>query len=126
MKLHPANTRHYQTVTAYDADSVSINAVRFTHSLLVMPESAPVAWPVENFEALQSSHFDAIAALSPDVVILGTGARQRFVHPRLVAGLAARGVGVESMDAQAACRTYNLLMQEGRKVVLALILDRAA
>ena len=63
-----------------------------------------------------------IAALLPDVVILGTGQRQKFVHPRLMQSLNAKRIGVECMDNQAACRTYNILMAEGRKVALALIL----
>jgi uncharacterized protein len=72
---------------------------------------------------LKAEHFEAIAADKPDVVILGTGERQRFVHPRLVASLSALRIGVESMDSHAACRTYNILMGEGRKVTLALIID---
>ena len=60
------------------------------------------------------------------MVILGTGPRQRFVHPRLIAALTARRIGVETMDNPAACRTYNILMAEGRRVALALILDAPA
>jgi uncharacterized protein len=122
MKLHSTPTQHYQTVTAYDDEGVEINAVRFAHSLFVMPEQAPQSWPPARFEELNAEHFSQIEAAEPDVVILGTGARQRFVHPRLVAALTARHVGVECMDSQAACRTYNILMTEGRRVALALIL----
>ena len=123
MKLHSSSTQQYQTVTGYDDSGVEINAERFNYSLLVMPEVAPRAWPVENFAALSAEHFEQIAQDGPDVVILGTGARQRFVHPRLIASLSSRHVGVESMDSKAACRTYNVLMGEGRKVTLALIID---
>jgi uncharacterized protein len=123
MKLHTTVTRQYQTVTAYDDAAVEINAVRFVHSLLVLPEAAPVAWPVESFDALSLAHFDQINATAPDVVILGTGRRQRFVHPKLTAILTARRIGVECMDNHAACRTYNILMAEGRKVALALIIE---
>jgi uncharacterized protein len=126
MKLHHTSTQQYQTVTAYDDTGVEINAVRFAHSLIVLPEVAPVAWPVTSFDALSIEHFEQIDASKPDVVILGTGERQRFVHPRLIAPLTARRVGVESMDNQAACRTYNILMAEGRKVALALIFDAPA
>jgi uncharacterized protein len=122
MKLHSSSTTQYQTVTGYFEGGVEINAAPFDYSLTVMPETAPRPWPVARFEDLAEAHFEAIAAESPDVVILGTGERQRFVHPRLVASLSARRVGVECMDNQAACRTYNILMGEGRKVVLALIL----
>jgi len=125
MKLHSNPTQHYQTVTGYDETGVEINAVRFRYSLVVTPETPPAPWAVASFEALAPEHFAAIDALTPDVVIVGTGARQRFVHPRLVAQLTDRRVGVECMDNQAACRTYNILMAEGRKVALALIIADA-
>ena len=125
MKLHSDNTQQYQTVTGYDASGVEINAERFNYSLIVMPETPPRAWNVARFEDLTSEHFEQIALDAPDVVILGTGERQRFVHPRLIASLTSRRTGVESMDSQAACRTYNVLMGEGRKVTLALIINPA-
>ena len=74
------------------------------------------------FEDLSAEHFERIAADKPDVVILGTGERQRFIHPRLIASLSELRIGVECMDNQAACRTYNILMGEGRKVTLALVI----
>jgi uncharacterized protein len=123
MKLHSTATQHYQTVTAYDDTGVEINAVRFTHSLIVLPEVAPATWPPGSFDALSTEHFAQLDAIKPDVVILGTGKRQRFVHPRLAAALTAKRIGVECMDNQAACRTYNILMAEGRKVALALIFE---
>ena len=123
MKLHATTTQQYQTVTAYDDAGIEINAVRFSHSLLVLPETAPMDWAVVSFDALAQEHFDQIQACSPDVVILGTGQRQRFVHPRLINGLTTLRIGVECMDNQAACRTYNILMAEGRKVALALIIN---
>lgn len=123
MKLHNTQNRHYQTVTAYDQGSVEINAITFKHSLLVLPELAPLAWPVTQFAALSEEHFKTIAAFHPDVVILGTGTKQNFVHPKLTVCLTHQQIGVECMDSQAACRTYNILMAEGRKVALALIID---
>lgn len=122
MKLHSDNNRHLQTVTAYDAGGVEINAQRFETSLTVLPEVAPRPWDVASFEDLRAEHFEQIAEDAPDVVILGTGERQRFVHPRLIQSLSSKRIGVECMDSQAACRTYNILMGEGRKVTLALIL----
>ena len=126
MKLHSTSTQQYQTVTGYDDSGVEINGQRHVASLLVLPESAPVAWPVAAFAALTEGDFERIGATDPDVVILGTGARQHFVHPRLCAPLTARRIGVEAMDNQAACRTYNILMAEGRKVALALIIETPA
>jgi uncharacterized protein len=125
MKLHSSSTQQYQTVTGYDASGVEINAKRYDYSLLVMPETPPRAWDVARFEDLAPEHFEAIAKDAPDVVILGTGERQRFVHPRLVAALSQLRIGVECMDSHAACRTYNILMGEGRKATLALIIDGA-
>ncbi len=123
MKLHTTQTQQYQTVTAYDDRGVQINTTRYEHSLLVLPETAPVIWPVSSFEAITAEHFAHIDSTCPDVVILGTGLRQHFVHPKLTTVLTARRIGLECMDNQAACRTYNILMAEGRKVVLALIFN---
>lgn len=125
MKLHHTVTQQYQTITAYDRDAVEINLKRFTNSLIVLPEVAPSGWPVTSFDALTTEHFDHIGAYRPDVVILGTGTRQRFVHPSLTIGLTGARIGVECMDNQAACRTYNILMAEGRKVALALIFEES-
>lgn len=122
MKLHATTTQQYQTITGYEEDWVEINAVRWGQSLIVMPESAPVVWPVASFESLRADDFAALEATEPDLVILGTGLKQRFIAPGLIGSLLSRRIGVECMDNQAACRTYNILMAEGRKVALALIL----
>ncbi|MTW11519.1 hypothetical protein GM658_13015 [Pseudoduganella eburnea] len=124
MKLHSSTTGQYQTVSGYFDGGVEINGQPFAHSLLVLPESAPRAWPVAKFEELTVEHFEQLLAESPDVVILGTGERQRFVHPRLTAPLIGKQIGVECMDTNAACRTYNILMGEGRKALLALIIEK--
>ena len=122
MKLHATTTQQYQTVTGYEADWIEINAIRFAHSLIVLPESAPVHWQVKAFESLSKLDFAPLVAAAPDLVILGTGPRQRFVAPGLISDLLSRRIGVECMDNQAACRTYNILMAEGRKAALALII----
>ena len=122
MKLHTTPTQQYQTVTGYDRDWVELNSIRYQHSLIVMPEMLPVPWAASDFDTLKAEHFAPFEAWAPDVVIIGTGQRQRFVPPSLLVSLIARRIGVESMDNQAACRTYNILMAEGRKVALAVIL----
>lgn len=122
MKLHSTATQQYQTVTAYDATGIEINAIHFSHSLIVLPEKQPMNWDVTVFEELKAGDFDPINQQDPDVVILGTGDKQRFIHPRLITALTQRRIGVECMDNHAACRTYNILMTEGRKVALALIM----
>lgn len=125
MKLHATPTQQYQTVTAYDDSGVDINLSRYRNSLVVMPEMPPFDWAVTSFEALTAENIAQINAAAPDVVILGTGSRQRFIHPKLITSLTERRVGIECMDNQAACRTYNILMAEGRKVALALIFEPA-
>ncbi|MCA3179027.1 MAG: Mth938-like domain-containing protein [Burkholderiaceae bacterium] len=121
MKLHAHRDAALNTVTAYGTGWLEINARRYEHALLVQPEAPVEVWPPVRFEDLAPEHFEAIAARAPEVVLLGTGASQRFAHPRLVAALAARRIGVEAMDTGAACRTYNILMSEGRKVLAALL-----
>ena len=125
MKLHSTQTQQYQTVTAYDQQGVEFNAKRFEHSLIVLPEVAPALWNVTHFDTLTADDFVQVNSTKPDVVILGTGVRQRFIHPKLIAVLTSQRIGVECMDNQAACRTYNILMAEGRKVALALIMESA-
>ncbi len=124
MKLHASNTKQYQTVTGYFPGGVEINAQPYDYSLLMLPETEPRAWPVSAFDQLTVEHFEQLLAEQPDVVILGTGERQRFIHPRLSAPLTAQRIGVECMDTNAACRTYNILMGEGRKALLALIIEK--
>ncbi|MCX7212285.1 MAG: Mth938-like domain-containing protein [Burkholderiales bacterium] len=121
MKLHPNRPSVLNTITAYGPGFIEVNAQRIEHALLLMPEKPFSAWAPARFEDLVASHFDAVLAAEPEVVLLGTGARQRFAHPRLTAALIARRIGVESMDTGAACRTYNILMTEGRKVLAALL-----
>jgi uncharacterized protein len=124
MKLHQSDNQKYQTISGYFPGGVEINGRPFDYSLLVLPETAPRAWPVTRFEDLTVEHFEQLAAEQPDVVILGTGERQRFAHPKLTTPLTSKQVGVECMDTNAACRTYNILMGEGRKALLALIIEK--
>lgn len=121
MKLHPNRPSVLNTITAYGPGFIEVNAQRIEHALLLMPEAPFALWAPERFEDLVASHFDEVLAAEPEVVLLGTGARQRFAHPRLTAALIARRIGVESMDTGAACRTYNILLTEGRRVLAALL-----
>lgn len=121
MKLHASAPTHLNTFTGYGEGFVQLNGERRESSLLVLPERV-MDWPPASFEALAEAHFALIAELQPEVVLLGTGARLRFPHPRLTASLARAGIGLEVMDVQAACRTYNILMAEERVVAAALLL----
>ncbi len=126
MRLHADQPQSLNTVTAYGPDHIQFKLIHHTTSILVLPEGEVRPWPVNRFEDLEPAHFEALAELGPEVVLLGTGSRLRFPHPRLTASLARKHVGVDAMDMQAACRTYNILMAEGRKVAAVLLLEAEA
>lgn len=88
--------------------------------MIVMPEHLQ-AWGVAGFDALTEADFQVFLELKPEILLLGTGPKQRFPHPRLTRALMERRIGVEAMDLQAACRTYNILMAEERRVAAALL-----
>jgi uncharacterized protein len=123
LKLHADPLTHLNTVTAYGPGFVEINKVRHDGNLVVAPDRPLVRWTATTFDALSADHFSALLEFKPEVVLLGTGARQRFPHPALTRPLTAAHIGVEAMDTPAACRTYNILMAEGRRVVAAFIVE---
>jgi len=110
------------SITRYGPDWVQINQQEFRRSVIVAPDRLVNDWPPQTFGDLVESHFEVIAGLEPEIVLLGTGTRQRFPRPPLLRSLLERGVGVEIMDTAAACRTYNIIMLEGRRVAAALLL----
>ena len=124
MKLQPDKQPTLNTVSAYGPNYIEINAQRHTNSLLLSPESPVIEWSCARFEDLKTEDFEQIAKLEPAVVIFGSGQRIRFPKPAIIAPLIARNIGLETMDLQAACRTYNVLMAEGRKVVAALLIEK--
>ena len=95
-------------------------------SLVLCSHGERVDWPCARFEDLNASHFEQLAALPVEIIIFGSGARQRFVPPSWLASLMHKRIGVETMDMAAACRTHNILASEGRKVALALLLESDA
>ena len=121
MKLHADAPTSLNTVTGYGPGFIEVNKSRHLGHLLLVPDAPAETWRTSGFDALRSEDFDALLALRPDVVLLGTGRRLRFPHPRLTAALARAGIGVEVMDTAAACRTYNILMSEGRRVLAAFL-----
>lgn len=126
LKLHADKPQNLNTVTGYGPGYIEINAIRHDRSVLVLPEGDVEPWPVNRFEELEPAHFEALLEKQPEVVLLGTGNRLRFPHPRLTAALARRHIGVDAMDLQAACRTYNILMAEGRRVAAVLLVEPVA
>jgi len=121
VKLHLANLGDTQRFTGYADDHVLVNRERFDTSIVVSAEVVHTDWGVEDFDTLNEAHFEYFLTLKPEVLLLGTGARQRFAHPRLYRALTNAGIGVECMDTPAACRTYNILVEEDRKVIAAIM-----
>lgn len=117
----PRTARH--TITAYGTDYVAVNGRALHHSLLVTPETLTEHWGPNAIAMLREEHLQALVALSCDVILLGTGTRQRFPSHALLRPLIEAGLPVEVMDTPAACRTYNILMAEGRAVAAALIVE---
>jgi uncharacterized protein len=120
VKLHAAGPATYNTITGYGEDYVQVNSQRYQTSLIVMAERVQ-AWSAADFSALRKEDLENLKNLGAEIVLLGTGPKQRFPHPSLTAPLAQAGIGVEVMDLKAACRTYNILVAEERKVAAALL-----
>ena len=120
MKLHPSATLGRNAVTGYGEGYVAVNGARHESSIVVLPDRW-VAWQVSGFSALTRKDFEFLENLKPEIVVLGTGPTQRFPHPSLVEPLHRARIGLEAMDLKAACRTFNILLAEERKVALALL-----
>ena len=120
MKLHASTPSALNTFTAYGEGYVMVNSQRFESNLIVLPEKI-LPWEVADFGALKESDFQIFFDMNLEILLLGTGPKQRFPHPRLGQALAAKRVGIEAMDLQAPCRTYNILMAEERRVAAALL-----
>ena len=120
MKLHASSPSALNTFSGYGEGYVLVNGQRHAGNMIVMPEQM-LPWSAASFDALTEADFEVIAGLNLEILLLGTGPKQRFPHPRLTRALAARRVGVEAMDLQAACRTYNILMAEERRVAAAIL-----
>jgi len=120
VKLHSSVPSGVNTITGYGEGYVMINGERRASSVVVLPDRVE-PWQAGAFDTLTPDDFQFLKSLGAEIVLLGTGPRQRFPHPRLTAELAKAGIGLEVMDLQAACRTYNILVAEERKVAAALL-----
>jgi uncharacterized protein len=120
LKLQPDQSSA-QTISGYGPGWVGVGTEKITHNVVLSSRGERLAW-AESYEALGAEHFEAVARLQVEVVIFGSGDRIRFPKPAWLAALAGRRIGIETMDTAAACRTYNVLAQEGRDVAVALLL----
>jgi uncharacterized protein len=127
MKLHLNTDAGQMLFTGYGADHVLINGHRHDASLLLTARGIEVApWAGLGFEALTAAHFRWIASRELDILLLGTGTRLRFPHPSLTRALVEAQIGLEVMDIGALCRTYNILVAEGRSVGAAVLIEPRA
>lgn len=122
MKLQPDRS-DAPTISGYGPGWVGVDGQKFTQSVVVASDGQNRPWACAAFAELTEDHFNTLSQGQPELVIFGSGARLRFAPPALLRGLMAQRIGVETMDTLAACRTYNILAAEGRKVVAALLIE---
>jgi len=122
LKLHLTNSASQNIFTAHGAGFVAVNRQRYEQPVVVTPDQLLSDWQARSFDTLAEADFSYFLTLMPEILLLGTGPQQRFAHPRLYRALTDARIGVEFMDTPAACRTYNILMAEDRKVVAAILL----
>ena len=122
MKLHLTTAENNNLITAYSESYIEVNKRRHAGSLIVMPQELILDWDAKVFTDLTEQHLSKIAEFNSEVVLLGTGEKHQFLHPKIYQVLAVKGIPIECMTTAAACRTYNILMSEGRNVLAALIL----
>lgn len=122
MKLHLTTAQNQNLITGYGADFIEINRKKYAQNLIVLADNIVGDWQVADFALLTEQSFDLLLEIKPEVVLLGTGEKHQFLHPKTYRKLTESGIPLECMTTAAACRTYNILVSEGRNVAAALIL----
>jgi uncharacterized protein len=126
MKLQPDHF-DVQSILGYGPGWIGLAnngvAEKVEHSVVIGSRGEKFDWSCERFEDLTEEHFSRLADSRPELVIFGSGTQLRFPPPAFLRGLMAARIGVETMDTIAACRTYNILAGEGRKVLAALLME---
>nr|HET7859011.1 Mth938-like domain-containing protein [Caldimonas sp.] len=121
MKMRADRIEGRNAIARHGPDGVVVNGVEHTESVLVPWQGDVASWDAPSFESLTAEHFARVVALAPELVVFGSGERLRFPSPALLRPLIDAAIGFETMDSRAACRTYNVLLAEGRRVVAALL-----
>ncbi len=124
MKFQPDLTGA-ATISGYGPGWIAIAGERISHSLILNANGARTPWDCDSFDHLSAEHFARLIQASPlpELVVFGSGERLRFPRPQWLRPLIEAGIGIETMDTPAACRTYNILAGEGRRVVVALLVE---
>jgi uncharacterized protein len=123
MKLQPDRIAVANVISGYTRSSVQIGERTWRDSVVLPWQGEVTPWQGARFDTLGPQHFEALAALGPELVLFGSGSALRFPRPEWLRPLIDRRIGFETMDTAAACRTYNLLAAEGRSVIAALLID---
>ena len=126
MKFQPDSLDGVNAISRLDAGRLWVHQTPFESSVLIPWRGEVQDWPAASPAALSADHFERLLAFEPELVIFGSGQVLTFVSPQLYRCLIERRIGIETMDTAAACRTFNVLANEGRKVVAALLLEPAA
>jgi uncharacterized protein len=113
-------------IQAYGQGFITINTQLFYRSVVIARDRIIADWPPQRFADLQPSHLALLTTLDPEILLLGTGDSQQFPHPEVLEPLVNQRIGFEIMDTSAACRTYNIILAEGRQVAAALMLLEGA
>jgi uncharacterized protein len=121
LKLHLNQNLGKNAIVAQDHNSITVNQTQFTQSIIVPFEGEIQNLGLLVFDELKTDHFELVLRFKPELVLLGTGAKQRFAHPRLIAQLSQQNIGVEAMTTAAACRTFNILVAEDRRCIALLL-----
>ncbi len=121
MKFQPDH--HGTAITGYGPGWIAIGGQRLHHSLVLRHTGERADWACAGFDELSEAHFTPLADARPELVVFGSGSTLRFPRPAWIRRLIETGIGVETMDTGAACRTYNILAAEGRRVVAALLVE---
>lgn len=124
MKLHADRAEGVNLISSYTPQMVTINGQPWTSSVLLPTSGEVRPWHAAAFDELTAAHFEALAELAPELVIFGSGRSLRFARPAFLRPLIERRIGIETMDTGAACRTYNILVSEGRQVAAALLFEQ--
>ena len=122
MKFHLIQSDNKNLITGYGLNWVEVNQVRHQSSLIVTPDQQLLEWSVKTIKDINENSFEAIKFLDIEIILLGTGNTQEHLEPRLLEYFSKKNIAIESMSNQSACRTYNILANEERKVLLALML----
>ena len=126
MKLHLDTINVANTITGHGADYVTVNGDKICHAVMVLPDTLIDPWQLQasskSAQLLCIDDFTALIALKPELVVFGSGAVFCFPNRRIMAGFADAKIGFEVMDTPAACRTYNVLASEGRRIAAALLI----